>query len=350
MLDWFQGKIGYESSKLRPDIMAIVDPDGNIKYSRCRPVASTVGSYSEKLYLERVRPSEGMCLASDKYGLECSDPCLYIFGNPTKALQGHNVFGPPVGSLGPVLQAVIRALSPEVRPLNADSDKVPALHRNRVDVTTHVRFPRHGDVHNYMNFMKGYTRSRQGAPIVTGRTLYWQKHSKIWTLKMYCKHCELADHKPRHVDEGFLENLLAYTEGLLRIELTLRTPELKDKGTLNESIIWEYMNRIGVSNMSIEIEKHGRIPKLPRNVEYTFTQWLQGIDVRFVMPRQTLYRHRQLIKSETGIDVAIPRDNEPLERLEIDMEWLKAHEELEVPSQLQGYLFKTGAAPVWTAH
>ena len=339
MLDWYSGLLGYDSSKLKPEALATLDYQGNIVWSKPKFV-SVPGSYSDKIQLLPKSPNEAMLKATEKYNLECAPACLYFSGNPSKFLQGHNVFGPSVKDLGPILTEAVRRMPADVRPGDADSILFPALSRNRVDITAHVAFGSHSEVHQYLTFVGNASRSRQGRAMVSGKTVYWQKESTRWALKMYCKFCELGVHPPPRGDFKLLEELRLYTEGQLRIELCLRTPELQNKGTLDESLIWEYLNNLTVSKMKVQETEKKKIPNLPRGVILSFVQWQSGGDMPTLLPHNTFYRHRRMILAQTGIDISMSCTPEVLKSTDIDQDWLKAHQIKDIPSMFQGLLFK----------
>lgn len=347
MLDWFSGLVAYRGDALKLNSVCELTPEGELLWRTERKLQAK-GSYDASIQLGRGAPTDGMIEASAKLNLLCEPVVLYFSGNPSKFLQGHNVFGPSVSALGSLVQATVRSLPPEIRPSDADSPLFPAVHRSRVDITTSVDLRQHRLVHEWLRTAASSTRSRHGRPLVSGDTVYWGKNSRRWTLKAYCKFCELVEHHPG--DLALTAILRDYCEGHLRLELTLRTPELKDRGTLDESIIWEYLDKIGVGVMKADVDIENKRPNLPAIVEYTLTRWLGGMDVRHALPKSTFYRHRLLIQEETGLDISLEPQKKTIERVNFDLEYLKSHELKVIPSTLQGYLFQPGISPKWGAH
>jgi hypothetical protein len=164
-------------------------------------------------------------------------------------------------------------------------------------------------------------------------------------MKCYCKFCELKEHLPAEFTQR--DELKAWSEGKLRIELELHTSELKNRGTLSEDLIWEYFGKIGVSNM-----KKGKpvIPNLRGAAELTFMKWQAGADVRFMLTHDTYYRHRRAILKETGLDISLQYNPKVAETVNIDLAWLKAHEIKDVPAVFQGILFKPSESRAYKAH
>lgn len=274
---------------------------------------------------------------------------LRLSGNPVKFLQGHNVFGPSVAELGPVIQETVRRFPEVMRPVNADADGWPALHRSRVDIAVMVDLGSSDRVvHEWLHVAGGRTRSRHGRAMVSGETVYWGMGSRRWSLKAYCKFCELAAHRPPE----FYDELRAYTEGKLRLELQLRRPELKDRGTLEDDLLWEYYEKvvIGVSNEKMaelgeRVEQFG----LPRRIQDVLDLWLLGKFTGHGVPSSTFYRWRKVILEVVGVDISLPRNDQlpDLARLGFDVEFLRSRQVRAVPEGLQGLLFRGEKGPRW---
>jgi len=299
MLDWFSGLVGYDASNVRNGRVLRLAPDGRIESDRDAWV-SAVGSYDTNLQVMADVPTDAMRGASEALGFLCSSPCLRVSGNPVKWLQGHNIWGPSVSLLGPVIQEVARKLPENVRPVDCDSDTLPSVKRTRVDVNVMVDLGSHQVVHDWLAHAALETRSRSGRALQSDTTVYWGKHSTRWSLKAYCKHCELlARPQSFPVSAGTLE----YCRQLLRIELCLRRPELRDRGTLSEEIIWEFFRRIEIGVMKENVDAN--VSKLPFPVPAVFAHWMVGGDVRQGIARATFYKYRRMLLDAAGVDISL---------------------------------------------
>lgn len=349
MLDWFTGYVGYDASQMRLGAFFEVDADGGFVQRRSR-WETAVGSYGSTLQVTRCAapvagPDElGMIGSASKLGYLCANPAavLRISGNPTKFLQGHNVAGPSVSQLGPVLQAMARSFGEGLRPADADSPTLPAVHRGRVDVTTHVDLSTDAAVHHYLRHLAACGTSHRGRSMVSGETVYFQRGSKRWELVFYCKHCELKKHRP-NVPPDLLAELMEWTWGHLRIELRLKRPELRHCGTLDEAIIWEFVNRLEVSQMAAKTEPD---VKLRGPVKLALGAWYDGRDLAVTLAHATFYRYRRQILDATGIDVSLPRKEQDPEadRALIRLDELREREVKvgEASSRIQRSLFGAG--------
>lgn len=358
MLDWFSGYVGYDASALQLGRFFEVDAGGDIVRNRDRWETAR-GSFESGVQVTRGTPPEStrevprgrpnfgtialpytpMLEAAKEFGFLCSPEVLRISGNPSKFLQGHNAAGPSVSQLGPVLQALVRSFGPGLRPGDADDPRLPAVHRSRVDIAIAVDLDAHQAVHDWLRLAATTTRSRHGRALDSKGTVYWGQTSKRWTIKAYCKHCELQKHRPR--SRELLNDLLEWTRTHLRIELTLRRPELKDRGSLTEATVWEFFERLEVHTMK---QRTMAEVELRPAVKAALQVWYDGHELSCFYPRNTYYRHRRAILKETGIDVSLPRVEQPGEVMPVllGLDELRDREVHDVPERIQRSLFGAG--------
>jgi hypothetical protein len=278
---------------------------------------------------------------AQELGFLCAPEVLLISGNPVKFLQGHNVTGPSVSLLGPIVQGLVRAFPDELRPSDADSLVLPAVHRSRVDVNTMIDMGTHQAVHDWLQLAETRTKSRHGRALNSGGTVYWGKHSKRWSMKAYCKHCELKAHPP--ADPGLTDELLDWTRSFLRLELTLRRPELKDRGALSEALIWEFFGKLELQTMRVKTYADAK-SVLPTGMKLSLGMWYTGTDLKTFLPVRTFYRHRKEILGVTGIDIALPYMDQTSGAVPVllGMDELFKREVKEIPAGIQRSLFGAG--------
>jgi hypothetical protein len=340
MLDWFTGYVGYDAS-LMP-IGRFWETDRHGQVVRERPRWETAqGSFESGVQVTKFAPTDGMRESAKKFGFLCADEVLKISGNPVKFLQGHNVTGPSVSLLGPIVQGLVRAFPHELRPRDADELTLPAVHRSRVDVNTLIDMKSHQVVHDWLQAAETKTRSRHGRAIADFGTVYWGKHSTRWSMKAYCKHCELQKHPA--ADSDLQKELLDWTRNFLRIELTLRRPELKDRGTLSESIIPEYFAKLELHTMRAKTYGEAKM-LLSLGPKLSLFAWYNGTDMKCFLSPKTLYNHRKKILEVTGIDIVLPLAVQVPEASPVlqGMDELFANEVKEVPARIQRSLFGAG--------
>ncbi len=338
MLDWFSGYVGYDASQMAVGRFFEVDRHGEMV--RAVPRWETAkGSFESGVQVTRGLATDQMLAHAKQHGFRCAVDVMRISGNPAKFLQGHNAAGPSVATLGPVLQALVRAFGEGLRPVDADESQLPAVHRSRVDVTTAVDLGSHQAVHEWIQLAAATTRSRHGRAMDSTGTVYWGKNSTRWSLKAYCKHCELKAHPP--ADLTLLPGLLDWTRTHLRIELTLRRPELKKRGVLDESIIWEFFSKLEIHSMKTRLYAPDTLRPL---VRLTLESWYGGGDPKSVLPRATLYKIRKEILASTGVDILLPYKEQGPGALAclLGMDELRAREVKNVPAEIQRSLFGAG--------
>lgn len=340
MLDWFTGYVGYDASQM--PIGRFWETDRHGEVVRERPRWETAqGSFESGVQVTKFAPTDGMRESARKFGFLCAEEVLKISGNPVKFLQGHNVTGPSVSLLGPIVQGLVRAFPDELRPRDAHELILPALHRSRVDVNTMIDMKSHQAVHDWLLLAETKTRSRHGRAVADFGTVYWGKHSTRWSMKAYCKHCELQKHPA--ADSDLQKELLEWTRTFLRIELTLRRPELKDRGTLSESIIQEFFAKLEMHIMRVKTYAEAK-KILPTKIKLALAAWSTGTDLKCFLPRMTFYRYRKEVLDVTGIDLALPVASQPADAAPclLGIEELFANEVRDVPSRIQRSLFGAG--------
>lgn len=218
MIDWVSAFLPCTHFPLNAGMVCKVDPDGSLEWaSPCRK--SVEGSHEARITVK----SHG----SDGEGRATH---LYFSGNPSKFLQGHNLFG----------SDDIRALMTEtyhnlctildLTPSVPDLKAITAGDYNltRVDINYSFELSTRADVLAWLRAAELKSKTRHGRPTSKGGTVYWGKNSKRWSLKAYSKGEEI--HAPKHrLPDTLMETPLPdWADNKLRIELTLRSKELEE--------------------------------------------------------------------------------------------------------------------------
>lgn len=249
---------------------------------------------------------------------------LYLSGNPVKLLQGHNLWGSD-DLLGLYLEAGVFVrhhvgLFPGPQSWKACMFSRPRF--TRIDLTRSYRFQTQAEADDYIRFVAGNARSRHGAAtLVGGSTAYFGQHSRRWTMKIYAKAHEYLHHErkvQRLVAKVLNGDLVEWSQGIVRFELTLRTPELEDINSYRygqqafESQhlldVWQhYFDRITMTENTIMNTASPLLEHtLPGRLHGALSLWRAGADLRAIYPRNTFYRYRLEILDKTGIDVSVP--------------------------------------------
>lgn len=332
MIDWFTGDIGVDACDLALDKIMEVSRFGEKMYE-IEKWLTVEGSYVNSVQLRRGNPAACIQDFFSDRKQACPSHVAQISGNPTKFLQGQNCYGPQYSDLGPVLLDVLKAMPCQFR----SSPGATPIHPRRIDLTVMVELDSHERVHEWLRQAGDRSRSRHGRPLVSGTTVYWgSKHG--WGIKAYCKACELQAHPfgDLNVNEAFRESVKTQ----LRIELTLRSRELKLCDDINEALVWKYLERIEFGMLKGNDLLNGG--ELPTASLMVYRAWLSGWSVDQELTRTTFYRHRRRILDEVGVDIstspaAILQDRQDTV---MDLPFLKAHEVSDIPEVFQPFLWR----------
>lgn len=283
---------------------------------------------------------------------------LYISGNPSKFLQGHNVVGSDdlCSLMTATVERVLLATGSALSDVCKARIKAGHFELKRLDINYMYELPSHNDVLAWIGAASMQSRTRHGRPKAFGTSIYWGLGSRRWMIKAYSKFSEVTSGKKDHrlAPEFISSPLLPFSQNKLRIELQLRTKEL-EKITLekfnsgvayahffNESCIADtfnnYLSRIEMNkNATIQSAKSLELPQV---VMGTFSLWEQGFHVRGLLSKPTFYRHRKIIQDILSVDISLPKSAD----CEASTNVIPLLRELvarpaEIPAHLQPFIF-----------
>lgn len=243
---------------------------------------------------------------------------IQIAGNPAKFLQGHNLWG--TSSLQSLITDVHDLLAEQIQELPLglfwhayDFEE----NVSRLDLTRSIRFGSQEEARQFMSILE-YTghsrhkgRSKAYDNLLSVGTVYFGKHSRRWSLKVYLKLEEFERHWTGERD-GTYDHLRDWCAGIVRFELCLRGPEVsrilyEDGYRINHCQLLEawtrYFNRITWSHMDLPIEQV--IEKVRPKLKLVVSAWVDGRDLKQWLPHRTFYDYRRQLL-EHGIDIAVP--------------------------------------------
>jgi II/X family phage/plasmid replication protein len=300
VLDWLTFKAPLRAARdsfITGGTVACCGPDGELEWRKLRDLP-VEGSYSSTL---RVRTSGDF---------------LCVSGNPVKFFQGHNLWG--TDDLRGLLSATCEAVCRRVELPVTSEDRLAWRNGwsllSRVDCTAMYEFPSRSDVLAVTRAAGVSARTRHGRATVRGETVYWGQHSRRWSLKAYSKGQELGagkNHKlPDELPER--ERLEEYADRMLRVELTLRSLELKDR-RLELAAAWggdTPMEQLAIAMEALQVSERFELPsevleRLPGKLVSVYRSWQAGDDVRAMYAKNTFYRYRKALLDEAGIDISI---------------------------------------------
>lgn len=249
-----------------------------------------------------------------------TDNQIWISGNPTKFLQGHNIFGSNdlVHIMGLFFDELLKhdiGLCPDPYQYAAIKDGHYSL--SRVDVNESWHLDNRKDVLSWIRAVgsTAYMKHR-GAGQFAGDTAYFGKNSRRWSLKCYSKGHELSAKGHKLPKELQIPELLEYAEKALRIEAVIRGMELKRQG-LDVASNWDidtatmllrgYLDNLEMSD--VYMLKDDILDTLPMRLRMVYQTWLNGDDLKAIMTKPTFYRVRKQLE-QYGIDIATPTPKE----------------------------------------
>lgn len=348
MCDWLTVVIDCPHEPIPSGSMLDVDEDGNVTRTivKRKHVRSTWESSIQVKTQNVLSRSDGSRIGTQ----------LYIDGNFAKFLQGHNVFGaldiPLLVAAG--VQQALTLCGISIYPVQLQRIYSGHFKVKRIDLTATYNCGTSTDVDHWLQSCSVMARSRSGRPELTKGTLYFQKHSRRWTVKFYNKHKEIL--KNRLPLELLNSPIPAFTDGKLRCEVTLRGLELVEQiaqKRLNKADVYgsdltpefcqelyqSYVERIDMSDVY-------RIPEsavlaLPNTLRGTYELWSHGFDMRQHLAQNTFYRHRREIKNRLGCDISLPPPRSAKNNVVPLLRVIEA-KPVEVPNKLLPYMFTRG--------
>lgn len=311
MIDWVTATLPFSSEqKFAGGFVRSIDADGLVQWQTEKRLP-VVGSHEANFHI--VSKGEGF---------------INISGNPSKFLQGHNLFGSDdlISLVVETMKRICKALDVPV----ALNDYIAWREGNyilqRVDIAYMYSLESRANVRAWLRAAEYQSKSRHGRPISKGGTVYWGKHSRRWAMKAYGKADEITSTKDHRLPQTIPKSdlLLDFAEDKLRLELVLRSMQLKDLSPLDTARHWtcdtpaklhaRFLETIDMSNQFTLTETH--IQDLPARLVAVYKLWKNGEDLRAMYPKNTFYRYRrQLLEHDIDIAVVQPKASDNVVQL-----------------------------------
>lgn len=306
MIDWIACMLELHHAPLSSGEVICVEADGTVAWSTPRKMLVR-GSHDSTIHVRSIG-GDGKGNATH----------LYLDGNPSKWLQGHNLVGSD-DVLSLVFDAFTRLCSlVGLKPTDFERQKVRSgdYRVTRIDYNRMFELPSRADVRAWLRAGEFKCKSRHGRPVANRGTLTFGKGSSHWSVVCYCKADEINAGGSHRLPEELHQHTEIYDwlDNKLRVELRLRSKKLKALGfetakTLTPAALWAlYRQFIGELDMSEQIElSNQQMHELPSKVLGTYMLWKQGHDLADMVAKATYYRHRKILM-DYGIDINIRCD------------------------------------------
>ncbi len=286
-----------------------LSPTGELQWMT-RKRASVRGSFDDTLTIRTATHTAEQCTH------------LEISGNPVKFFQGHNLWGSDdVHALMHHTMehfCTLPALSLTPTATDRECWRTGEVRLLRVDQTSSYHLNNLPDVLSWLRAAEQSARltHRGRGQLCEGTTLYFGKHSRRWSLKLYAKGEEIRAKGHRQEIILQLPHALAWADKTLRAELVLRSMELRrldlDKVSAwipfdgVDSVVTARLlqDRLGAMTMNtVSSLPAATLDDLKPSIRMAFQTWKSGTDLRAVLPARTFYRYRAELLPH-GIDIA----------------------------------------------
>lgn len=315
MIDWLTMEVPLRHpAPINGGHVTSISPEGEVEWTTLKRIA-VAGSHEMGLQVRTCTHT--------------AEPCsrLHISGNPAKFLQGHNLWGSDdtVALVLAVIYRVAEVLGITMHP--EDEDRIHRGHvkLTRVDCTLMFHLANQGEVMSWIRAAEqtGYMTHRGRGRLAGGSTLYFGKSSRRWVLKCYAKGPEIMAN--RNKQPAILGHAAAqeYASKALRVELELKSMELKRLG-LDALSMWSMFDTLSFGSVTARLlhDKLGNMTMTTTNaltpealqalrppLRLAVQAWESGADLRTTMTKPTFYRYRKELLP-LGIDIAtiLPKD------------------------------------------
>ncbi len=319
MIDWLDFTIELQHPRIKTGEFILTNEDDEI--IRCSPTMKKIeGSYSSNVLVKSTSAISFYSECALSLGLfkgvddREQASAISFYGNPTKFLQGHNIIG--VDCIKSLVSNFIQVVFPKIGLSDYIFQALQKVNNldfwvTRIDITHLFNLGNNKNVEDYLYMLPLTVKARGDRCDYTKSTFYIGKHSTTWTIKIYNKYKELTSKSLKHRLNKKFENtnLLQFSNGKLRVELTLRKKELDRKKltyakflqTEIHNLFIEYMGRITMTNQK---PNQAKLYNLSNSVISTFYRWERGENLKSSLSKPTFYRHRKLLL-DVGVDIAL---------------------------------------------
>ena len=299
MIDWGLVLFPVVHKPLNGGQVISTTPDGEVEWCAPKRIKAT-GSFEKNISVKSVG-GDGTGLATH----------LWVNGNPSKFLQGHNVFGSD--DIVALMSHLFSVIAPQLnlKPTEEELYKINTgdYELTMVDINYSYELPCKSDVLAFIRALEFKAKTRHGRPSTKGGTLYFGKSSKRWALKFYCKAEEIKTARGRLPESLSGIGIEDWAENKLRIELRLLSKQLKELNIIKvkdllidkvRNIFDEYLRKVDMSEQIALTDEN--MMDMPNKLKSTYRLWLEGHDLRDMMSKATYNRHRLELKNY-GINI-----------------------------------------------
>lgn len=356
VIDWISAILPVNTS-IPGGVAITLSPDGEIEQEKVLGMG-VGGSFEDTVRVCNIWSSRSQRGKPLPVGFSVIATSVYISGNPAKYLQGHNIYGtdklPELASL--FFRTVAKNLGLDVftQDLWSNIGRTGDYELTRLDITYNYRVDGGNDeVNEWIRTAHNSARvSHKNVSPLKGNTLYFGKHSRRHTIKIYNKYQDLQAHPISRIlmdinvlsVENYIQEDIAIPQavngtrcdlntllqvngntyglivdsmvkdsiGLIRVEQCFRGKKLREMGFETAQCLGEkevmQMFKDGMKgfNITSQVPVNGISKETVGRGAYMFyLEWVTGNLDCSQHNRQTVYNNRKKLLPY-GIDITLP--------------------------------------------
>ncbi len=237
-----------------------------------------------------------------------------ISGNPSKFLQGHNVFGS--SDLKRLVVVTMEKLCSllDIKPTPSDrlSWAKGAYDLHQVHINGMIDCDTSQRVRKLLDVLGQTSRTKHQAPVVRSGTVIYGPRDRRQKLVLYNKGEELRQHPPSaKLAPEWHQALTVAAEGKLRAELRLGSKWFHENHEFRRARWWNAdlaATLLDERLADVEVSDTMRLAddvvlNLPPKLVPIYHAWRAGCDLQAVYARRTFYRYRRQLLDLAGIDI-----------------------------------------------
>lgn len=237
-----------------------------------------------------------------------------ISGNPSKFLQGHNVFGSADLKRLVVLtmEKLCTLLGVEPTSLDRLSWEKGAYDLHRLDITGMIDCGTSQRTRKLLDVLGQTARTKRQAPVIRSGTVIYGPNDRRQKLVLYNKGEELKKHPPSaKLAPNWHQALTVAAEGKLRAELRLGSKWFHENRELRRARWWNAdlaATLLDERLADVEVSDTMRLAddevlNLPPKLVPIYDAWRAGRDLQALYSRATFYRYRRQLLDLAQIDI-----------------------------------------------
>jgi II/X family phage/plasmid replication protein len=188
----------------------------------------------------------------------------------------------------------------------------------RVDLAVNFRLSSKKKVIEVLRQLRDQLIGRNASLNIVGHSVCWNPRSgKQYSMVFYPKGVQLRS-SGRYKKHPYLEELVGEAENILRVELRLRSSELRllslSKASdwnseIAREIFLKYFSKLKFLSVTSGVVTEKELSKLPSRLRVVLALHKSGVNLRQIFHKRTLQRHMSHFRG-MGIDLRVPNQQE----------------------------------------